>query len=318
MTQKQILLLSCLIGSMSGCTQSFNPKGPFDDRLVVHSILSTREPKLLVRIHKTYDVEGFNPLAQEEDLIIQGATVQLKSGNNSYLLRDTVLTRTDKTRYSRNIPSYVHAPFSLERGQTYELNISGAGKDASSSVTVPGPGSVRLLNDYVLDEEPGGQQLDVSIRLGGQTYAWMLRLLLVYTVQTDSGIVQRTIEIPSNRLEFDAALNRLVTVYPELQRTGLREAPRNMPALGMQYLQGARSLAYSSHPPGTVKIESVAFILTQVEKNLYRYYNVVNEFRDKRSIRLDEPDYSNISGGVGLFGAFTEDSLVIKLKSPPW
>jgi hypothetical protein len=55
-------------------------------------------------------------------------------------------------------------------------------------------------------------------------------------------------------------------------------------------------------------------VLTQVEDNLYKYYNIVNGFQDEFSIRTDLPDYTNIRGGVGLFGAMTEDSVVVDLR----
>jgi hypothetical protein len=48
---------------------------------------------------------------------------------------------------------------------------------------------------------------------------------------------------------------------------------------------------------------------TQVEENLYKYYNLANGFQDPYSIRTDQPDFSNIQGGLGIFGAMTLDSV---------
>jgi hypothetical protein len=53
------------------------------------------------------------------------------------------------------------------------------------------------------------------------------------------------------------------------------------------------------------------FYLIQVDEHAYDYYNVVNGFQDRFSIRSDQPDYSNIQNGLGVFGSFITDSLVI-------
>ncbi len=51
----------------------------------------------------------------------------------------------------------------------------------------------------------------------------------------------------------------------------------------------------------------------QAEQNLYSYSSAVRQYRDPRSVRLDEPMYSNINGVVGLFGIHAVDSLVYTL-----
>lgn len=48
----------------------------------------------------------------------------------------------------------------------------------------------------------------------------------------------------------------------------------------------------------------------QAEQYLYSYSSAVRQYRDPRSVRLDEPMYSNINGGVGQFGMYAVDSLV--------
>jgi hypothetical protein len=62
------------------------------------------------------------------------------------------------------------------------------------------------------------------------------------------------------------------------------------------------------------QIISATFILTQVETNLYKYYKIANGFQDPYSIREDQPDFTNIVGGVGVFGAMVEDSVVVDLR----
>jgi hypothetical protein len=52
------------------------------------------------------------------------------------------------------------------------------------------------------------------------------------------------------------------------------------------------------------------FYVVQFDVALWNYYSVANMFRDKLSVRTDEPDYTNINNGTGVFGSTTVDSLV--------
>jgi hypothetical protein len=54
-------------------------------------------------------------------------------------------------------------------------------------------------------------------------------------------------------------------------------------------------------------------IVTQVDRNLYTYMKLANSFDDPYSTRTDAPDFSNIAGGVGVFGAMVEDSMWVDL-----
>ncbi|MEK7671562.1 MAG: hypothetical protein AAB344_05010 [Bacteroidota bacterium] len=39
----------------------------------------------------------------------------------------------------------------------------------------------------------------------------------------------------------------------------------------------------------------------QLDDALYAYYTTANGFPDSGTLRLDEPDYTNIEGGLGVF-----------------
>ena len=55
---------------------------------------------------------------------------------------------------------------------------------------------------------------------------------------------------------------------------------------------------------------TLVFRLLQLEENWYKYYSTVRQFQDPFSIRLDEPDFTNLSKGYGLLGGATMDSLI--------
>jgi hypothetical protein len=71
------------------------------------------------------------------------------------------------------------------------------------------------------------------------------------------------------------------------------------------------ALMYAASNP---VLKNAVLVLTQVDANLYNYYNVVNGFQDEFTIRTDQPDVSSIQGGVGMFGAMTVDTVRVSYR----
>jgi hypothetical protein len=69
----------------------------------------------------------------------------------------------------------------------------------------------------------------------------------------------------------------------------------------------------------SIRFKQDVFLLIQFDEPLYNYYFVANGFKDRSSIRLDEPNYTNLSGGVGIFGSLAVDSIAVPLpeRFPP-
>jgi hypothetical protein len=59
-----------------------------------------------------------------------------------------------------------------------------------------------------------------------------------------------------------------------------------------------------------IKFSRAVFYLIQFDRPLWSYWNASNGFHDRYTIRVDDPDYTNITGGVGVFGSMRVDSLV--------
>jgi hypothetical protein len=62
----------------------------------------------------------------------------------------------------------------------------------------------------------------------------------------------------------------------------------------------------SRYPPGTFRLLRILYVLTQIDEACYAYYSTVNGFPDEGTLRLDEPDFTNIEGGFGVFTMTSE------------
>ena len=302
-----------LVGGM-GCENSFDPKGAYTEQLAVYSILSSRSDTQYVRVYRTYNPFGFNPLENTSDTPVQNAQVTLTEGSNEYQLKDTTIQRVDKSRYTDDLHAYVGYPFALQRGRVYTLTVRSDRGNVNASVSVPGPGRIDANNAFVMAEpERFRDDISLTIRISPVTRGYLVRIYLDFEYLDRGNWVLRRAEVPfSVSAGSDGAP---ILVYPRLTQRRMDLIVSAEPVdFSLAAYQALLTQLEQQYGQQGFRPVSATFILTQVENNLYKYYNIVNGFQDEYSIRTDLPDFSNIRGGVGLFGAMTDDSTVVDLR----
>lgn len=317
------LAFLALLGFMAfvpGCNQPFSPRGPYSDNLVVYGILTNRSDTQYVRVYSMYNPPGVDPLVQTSDNALPGSGVVVTGGVGPFQFVEKTTPRLDKSRYSDDILTYASYPFRIETGKTYSLSVSK--KDfggVSATVTVPKRGRIQFLNAYVLN---GVGREDENVVVYGWirelTYGVIMQLHLFYDVLEGNSWVTHRQEIPSVRFvmpdgskvyNFPVARRRMTSgLIKDLEENELFVFDK------IAYLEKVGEIL-GHYPAGTVHIKRVLAVLTQMDRDLYAYSKVVNGFADPFSIRTDSPDYTNISGGHGIFGAMVDDSAFVDITA---
>jgi hypothetical protein len=305
-----------LAAELLGCNQPFSPRGPFERKLVIFSVLATNRNEQFVRVSTNYDVSGFDPNENTTDPALKDATVSILSEGKTYTLRDTVLPRPENERYKTPIICYVARPFNVTYGRAYELQVvSPALGTARASLTVPEQSYVVLgaAGEEYLDRPPPPpppRTPDLAITIYGNFSKWaagyVLRSFLRYEVLKDTVWATEELEVPMVHA-VDSVAGIIQVRYPTVDRV---QGSRYAVAFMVGAYRWALKDILTRRIPNRVIFRLARFQMTQLDGNLYKYYKTVNAFEDKGSIRLDQPDYSNINGGAGLFGACTVDSVI--------
>jgi hypothetical protein len=301
------LMLWILAIVIAGCNQPFNPKGPFEEQLVVYSILSSARDVQFVRVFTNYDAQGFDPFQNTIDRLITGAQVVLTGPDGTYSFKDTLLPRSDTSRYKSEIAAYA-VPIRVQPGQTYSLVVnSGRLGSTSATITVPGKARIDIYPGAYILNEPWDTTMNRIINLVATvsplTKGHYGRMLIEYAVLADSVWKEERVEVPTRISDSDFRMAE----YPALELARYHTA-------SVAYLKSAYvatlNKVYIQYTGTKLVFKRVVLQFLQVEHNLYDYYNIVHGFQDPISIRIDEPDYHNLSNGYGVFGAGTLDSLV--------
>jgi hypothetical protein len=314
-----LLLMSVLfVVIFTGCESPFTPKGPYTDRMVVYGILTNRCDTQYVRVYSTYDPAGSDPRTHTSDNALLNANILVGNGAVPFRFQQEFIPRLDKSRYTDDILVYDSYPFKLETGKTYSLSVTTENySPATSTVTVPKSGRIQVLNAYILN---GGGSEDEQLVIFGWirelTYGVLMRLFFIYDVLEGNSWVTHREEIPNGIFTKDDGSN--IFFFPILARRMTSDLIKDKEenetfVFARRAYFASLGAIYARYPARGVHVKQALLVLTQVEQNLYTYSKLANGFQDPYSIRTDQPDYTNIAGGRGIFGAMVDDSMYVNL-----
>lgn len=283
------------------CNKEFSPKGPFQDQFVIYSVLSNDRDLQFVRVYFNYDAPGYDPFVNTADKPIEGAQVTVSGAGETHVFKDTLLPRADTSRYKTPIHAYV-SNWRAGQGELYDLHVSTRTSGSSArGITVPSrPPKLEIYGVSILDD-PGDLKFPGSVGLGAQlntsTMGLAGKMMIEYTVQISTGWKTEEREVTRIDYNLDPLVSRNQNNYYFFGRTKAA------------YVAALNDVIHK-YPGQRIIFKRIIFRLLQFEQNMYEYYNIVHGFQDPFTIRFDEPDYTNMSSGYGVFGAYSLDSLV--------
>jgi hypothetical protein len=314
MTRRFNFLPALLAIAFVACNEEFTPKGKFEPTLVVYGILGGDRDIQFVRVSSTYNTVGFDPKENSEDPQITDAVVTLSSAGSTIMLRDTLLLRRDSSRYKSLIHAYYVSGMRPTPNTRYQLSVNTATRgSATGSVLVPDHGIPTVTNPFIFTRPLNFPNTDIFIGLvlANDARGYVVRLFVDYEIIPGQF---RRIEVP---MRIDWTTGEPVPVYPSVRR-GVTESSPSL-SISHQITRDAYVYALYQAELGysrtTLRFRQAVIVLYSIDKNLYSYYNIANGFQDPSSIRTDQPDFTNIRGGVGVFGAYSVDSVTVDLEN---
>jgi hypothetical protein len=309
---KTILFFVMAFCALVGCDVAFNPKDVYVDKLVIYSVLDPTKNIQFARVYVTYDVEGTNPVNNKVDTQVGGATIRLTDDQGqTYVFKDSLLKRDASDRYTSDIIAYYSYGLLPASGKRYKLEVSAPGfQKSTAEVTVPEPFVIYVnggrFRPLLADSANECSCFQVSLYGGSGAKGSLTRFFINYTVKKPGGEeVRLSREVPIGTRK--SADGRVVPVYPQPDRATYIEFP--------QWLFFSTMYDILQSAPGSeITATEVLFVSHAMEPALYNYYQIAHGFGDPFSVRLDQPDYTNIQNGLGVFGAVAVDSLKLLIR----
>ncbi|MGB9773591.1 MAG: DUF4249 family protein [Bacteroidota bacterium] len=304
-----IALINLII--LSSCEQPFEPKTKYVPKLVVYSVIDPRRSDVIVRLSHTYDPPGYDPDEYRGALLVPDASVTLRSGSGeTFNLAETTLVIPD-IHGNLFVSAYVLKQVKLREAERYFLFISAHDYPAVSASTIV-PAIQFITAESVLEEDAALEichcyQFSFGFYAATAPKGYIARLWIRYSADTTSAL--DSLEVPYS---VEKQGEKVLATYPQLDR--LTDSQQE----SLSYTRDAvtwvlEQLASRVGDPHKIRIKGITFDLLLLDQYLYNYYSVAHGFNDPLTVRTDTPDYSNIQGGLGVFGSLAHRSLSLKL-----
>lgn len=291
---KKILSAVLLIFVIISCKENVEPFAGYKEKYVVFCALDIDSLYQSVVVSKNYSINEFNNPSTSHE--IKDATVRITSGSDVINFTLTKTERIQKDRYADDLYYYANNNFRPKENTQYFLEVVlSNGEILKGTCITP--------KKYVII-----QKIDSSLPTTDEDYGFLMRYddnqlkyfyypkFEVYYNEKINGIwKKKNMNIPAymnNRDGLVSFSNHKVDIYPF--------AYFNNDALRYKMQEFAKK----SEPKENYQILLAEYVLYVMEEHLGKYFVASKADNSNLTAIVDTYDYSNISGGYGIFGAF--------------
>lgn len=302
------LSIAAISFSSFSCEESFNPKAEFRERYVLNSLIDCNNALQKVYVMRSYDTDG-NPADYGEDLYVRDAEVKVWYDGAVYIFQDSSEFVEDSLGNMIEDFYYFNESLQPEGNKLIEIEaFLSNGFLLSSQTTTPNVYSGFFLNsDSILPPEDT-TQTQIIIRWNSVAdIIYVPKLMIEYYKVENSIPVYKEKEIP---LDYYKEGGEDIPLYPSPSNRALYNYYIN-------YIKKALiDLSVGDPNKLNYTITRIVFILEVFDLNMSVYYNSIKNYSDSFTVKVDEPDYSNVAGGYGIFGSYfkIEHELTVERK----
>lgn len=295
------------------CEDQVNPKTDFEEVYVLSCIIRTDTTYQIATVSRSYDVNGFDPTTNSEDPFIKGAKIKLFYDNKVVEFKDTAIAREADSRYKTPMNIYYTNKFistSLPVALRIEATLpNGKVLTASSEL-------ISIYSVYINSLSVPISSNPLSSKLNFTWGEWLLtpnskgvyyapELVIFYTQDKGGVKIKKQKKVP---VFYANTLSGLLPVYPQIQ-SGIKSASFEMDAIN----RAMAEISEGDSQKSNYKIDGVVFRLLLMDAGLASYYSLQKTFLDEFSVRVNQPDVTNIKGGLGVFGNYTIKQINVEI-----
>ena len=303
-----ILAVSSLL-FFNTCEENFSPKDELLEAYILNSIIRVNDDFQFASIHKTFDVQGFNPESDSLNPFVDGADITLTYRGEEYKFKDTVLTPLHEQRFDGPLKYYYLKNFKPIRDQE-DIIIKAVlpdGKILKAAARVPILFEIdRGQSDQIIPSDFHPDFISVHWFPRSKVYFqyYKFRLRIKYEIHSDNESVINYVEVPikkSNASEDNS-------IYPSLTKQISTSYPLEL------FEETMKKIGDDITDKKNIFITNKAeFEIVALDPNLAAYY-FAGVTQNIYSVRFDQTLFSNVEGGFGIVGAMMERKFTISIS----
>ena len=313
-TRTALSILCCAVLLVSGCDQTFAPKAEFQEQYVLQAFVQGdvgRAPMTMnALLARTYNIDGFDPLVNTNDPAVAGALVTFNGTSRQDTLKERFRPNKDSLRYGSLQRYYAGKILTPSPNDLVYINARlPNGRVLSAQTVIPVPRAVVSSYDF-----PHGVTTHANFPVG--VHSWRLswasdqdpaghvffpRLQILYSRIVDSIEVVGSISVPMTL----GGGNK--PIYPS-------STFETFCTFDFEAIDWAMAQVSGGDPQKrNYGIHSVRLEMLEYDAALSKYYSSLNGSLDQFSIRIDQLVFSNVGGGIGIFGSSFDNQYTFDL-----
>jgi hypothetical protein len=309
-----LILFVLVVAVIISCEDEVNPKTDLKDIYSMNCIIRGDTSFQVATITRSYDVSGFDPGTNKNDPFIKGAKIKLlyQNGTQTFFFRDTTMTRPAGSNYSTPLSYYYLKNFqpTFESPISIEATLPNGKVLTAKSITFYISPYAIQNNYYSIPSSLFGNYLVFNwVNLTStrdETVYYVPELIIKYARIQNNVPVEYQKKVPLFYIQGD---NGEIPLYPPVQA--------NLTSANFDTTTIRKSITeISAGDPnkGNYIIRKAVFRLLIADKNLAMYYAAQKTFLDEFSVRVTQPEFSNIQGGLGIFGTLNSTQIDVPIK----
>ncbi|RJP63073.1 MAG: hypothetical protein C4539_17025 [Ignavibacteriales bacterium] len=301
-----------------GCEDNFSPKSEFENKNIIYCIINVDQRLLplapIVILSKNYNYEGTQPPTENHYTPgIINAIVSLKYGNKIDTFKQFIdLAPDSNNQFFPNVYYKCRKSPGLDITQKMELELTAVLPDSNMIA-----GKTRILEILAFDFSyyfVHGITTLIDQWRWGKTWKIMWgandgnlyfpRFILFYHKSKEGRDYDYSVEIP---MRYVKSGNNNIPLFPTYTRDGFIEySYASIDSV-------VKNISLGDSVKSDYTIDGFSIYVVEYDKHLSNFYSSTNGYMDFYSIRLDETTYTNISGGIGIFGTSMFNSISFEI-----
>lgn len=279
------------------CEEDFSPIGDYREEYVLNCVIRGDTNVQIVTLSHNYFADGNDPYLNIDDPVLKGADVRIwDSPDDIYICRDTIVERPVGSRYGT--PLYYYFVDTLKpkfnRNMEIEVVLSN-GRKLKAKTKTPEEISFNRNSQNLVDLE-GRELIDVSWVAQEGDIFYLPNYTFTY-FKEENGIKEKySVKVP---LEYAQRGEEYLPVFPKAS-----------PHPGIIYKRNVITRALNKISEGDSDKAKYSILIKNnldlliMDQNLSSYFLATEDALDAFTVRLDEADFTNIEGGLGIFGSY--------------
>jgi hypothetical protein len=296
--KKSYLYLSILaMLYLFACEENFSPIGDYREEYILNCVIRGDTNVQVVTLSRNYFSDGFNPYLNTEDPTLKGADVRIwDSPDDIYICRDTIIERPFDSRYETPLYYYFVDTLAPKFNRNMEIEvILTDGRKMRAKTKTPEEIAFNRNSQNLFDMEGDGL-VNVSWVAQEADIYYLPNYTFAYFTEINGHREKFKVKVPIEYVQKD---NEFLPVYPKASPNPTITYDREV----LTRILNKLSEGDSDKSKYSILIKNDLDLLI-MDQNLSSYLIATEDALDAFTVRLDEADFSNVEGGLGIFGSY--------------